>query len=74
MGKTHIEFTVELGERFNGFALPRCRYNGYLKIEFTRSMLILQFDVWITSQIKKLTNFCRFFRKLRHNDVIAQAL
>ena len=34
---------------FNGFALPSCRYNGYLKIQFTMSMLIRQFDVWITS-------------------------
>ena len=34
---------------FNGFALPCCRYNGFLKIQLTMSMSIRQFDFWITS-------------------------
>ena len=45
----HIVFTVKLCEKFNGLTLLRCRYNEYLKIQFTMSMLIRQFDIWITS-------------------------
>ena len=51
--KTQVEFTVEstsnLEFDFNGFALPCCRYNGFLKIQFTMFMLICQFEAWITS-------------------------
>ena len=45
MGK-HIS---NLQKDFNGFALPCCGYNGFLKIQITMSMLIRQFGVYITS-------------------------
>ena len=49
MGKHMSYLQSNCVKDFNGFALLRRRCNGYLKIQFTMSMLIRQFDAWITS-------------------------